>query len=89
MAVLLVTYDLKKPGQDYTDLLKTIKTFSWARLSESCYAIETSSTPESVYNMLRPYMDSDDTIYIINLKRPWYGYGPKDVNDWLDQKLPY
>jgi hypothetical protein len=88
MGVLLVTYDLKKPGQDYTNLLKEIKKYPWAHLSESSYAIQTADSPEAVFNKLRPLMDANDFIYIINLQKPFTGYGPKDVNDWLEANLP-
>lgn len=88
MAVLLVTYDLKKPGQDYSDLLKAIKSFSWARLSESSYAIQTDASAVNVYNVLRPFMDGNDTLYIINMTKPWMGFGPKEVNEWLEECLP-
>lgn len=88
MAVLLVTYDLKKPGQDYSDLLKKIKSHSWARLSESSYAIKTEKSPEDIYNELKPYLDANDHIYIISLKKPYSGFGPKDVNEWLASNLP-
>jgi len=89
MSVLLVTYDLKKPGQDYTDFLKVIRSYDYARLSESSYALNTTQSPSDVYNKLRPYMDANDHIYVINLKRPYSGYGPKEVNDWLEKNLPY
>jgi hypothetical protein len=88
MAVLLVTYDLKKPGQDYSDLLNAIKGYAWAKLSESSYAIITDNSPSTIYSELRTFIDVNDHIYIINLKRPHYGYGPKDVNDWLGLNLP-
>jgi hypothetical protein len=87
MSTLLVTYDLKKPGQDYTDLLKEIKKFNWARLSESSYAVQTELTPQQLYDRLKPYLDSNDTIYVITLNKPYWGWGPKEVNDWLDRYL--
>lgn len=89
MAVLLVTYDLKKPGKDYKDVLKTIKNYSWARLSESSYAIATDKSVQQLYDQLKPYLDDNDNIYVINLRRPYVGFGPKDVNDWLEKNLPY
>ncbi len=89
MAVLLVTYDLNKPGKDYDDLLKTIKSHSWARLSESSYAIQTNQGPQQVINKLKPFIDQNDNLYVINLKKPYAGFGPKDVNDWLDNNLPF
>lgn len=87
MSVLLITYDLKKPGQDYSDLLKYIKGHAWARLSESSYAIKTSKSVETVYDEVRQSMDADDFVYVINLKRPYVGYGKKTVNEWLEKHL--
>lgn len=89
MSVLLVTYDLKKPGRDYTDLLTTIKSYSWAMLSESSYAIRTDRTPEQVYNLLANHLDENDHIYVVNLKAPFWGYGPEVVNEWLAENLSY
>jgi hypothetical protein len=88
MSILLITYDLHKPGQDYTDLLAKIKSGgNWARLSESSYAVRTAYSPEQVYNQLKPYLDANDNLYVITLTRPYYGQGPTDVNSWLAQNL--
>lgn len=87
MAVLLVTYDLNKEIKR-PKIVEAIKKYSWARLSESSYAIATTETPQTVYNKLTEFLDGDDQIYIINLRKPYWGFGPKDVNDWLDSNLP-
>lgn len=87
MSVYLVTYDLKKPGQDYSDVLKTIKSYSWARLSESSYAIKTTETADSIEQKIRQNTDSNDNVYVIALHLPWAGYGPQDVNKWLNDNL--
>jgi hypothetical protein len=89
MGVKLVTYDLDKPGQDYTDLLKEIKKFSWARLSESSYAVDTDLSPSQLYARLKPYVDQNDTIYVLVLNRPYAGQGAKEVNEWLERHLTY
>lgn len=89
MSVLLITYDLMTPGTNYTDLLEKIKTFPWARLSESSYAIKTDKQPQLVYSILKPYIDQNDNIYIVNLRKPYSGYGPNDVNKWLENNLEY
>lgn len=89
MAVLLITYDLQKPGQDYSELLSKIKSYTWVRLSESSYAIRTDSTPSTVFDYLKPYLDSNDNLYVITLKQPYAGYGPKEVNSWLNNNLTY
>ncbi|RCW61943.1 hypothetical protein DET61_1385 [Marinobacter nauticus] len=89
MSVLLVTYDLNSPGQKHTKLLEKIKQYNWARLSESSYAIETYESPQQVFDSLRPITDQNDNLYVITLKRPYTGFGPQAVNDWLESKLPY
>lgn len=90
MAVLLVTYDLNKETTR-PPLLKDLKeTYpTWARLSESSYAIETSSTPSQVYNRLKRHIDDNDNIIVVHLRRPHDGWASKKVHDWLSQKLPY
>lgn len=87
MPALLVTYDLNQPGQNYSDLLDAIKSYPWARLSESSYAISTSLTPSQVYNHLSTHLDRSDNMYVITLTRPYSGRGPIDVNDWLAKHL--
>jgi len=89
MATLLVTYDLNSPGQNHAKILETIKNYNkWARLSESSYAISGAITPNGVFEKLKPHLDKNDQLYVINLTNPWMGRGPEDVNDWLDNNLP-
>ena len=87
MSVFLVTYDLNKPGQNYDELLKKIKSYSWARLSESSYAICTNSSLQQVYSDVRSCLDKSDHIYMITLKKPYTGFGPQKVNEWLSESL--
>lgn len=86
---ILITYDLNKEVSR-PPIVKEIKDLgSWARLSESSYAVNTSLTAEQVFNKLKPLIDSNDNLYIITLKQPWSGFGPKDVNEWLNKNLSY
>lgn len=90
MAVLLVTYDLNREVNRPNITKKLKKGFpTWAKLSESSYAIATEATPDQVHAFLRPEIDENDQIYVITLKRPYSGRGPKDVNDWLEKHLTY
>lgn len=88
MGLLLVTYDLnnEKKRPKIVDAIKN--PYHWARLSESSYGIWTSDTPDKVYNRLTQFIDSDDRLYVINLKKPYAGFGDTRVNIWLNQKLP-
>lgn len=91
MSTLLLTYDLnaerKKKG-DYGGFYKVRDGYDFVKLSESSYAINTIETPETVYNKLRKHMDENDHVYVINLKKLYFGFGPKTVNTWLDKNLP-
>ncbi|MDX9860543.1 MAG: hypothetical protein RBS99_06455 [Rhodospirillales bacterium] len=89
MAFLLVTYDLNKETKR-PNIVGAIKEISgsWAKLSESSYAVQTEQTPKTVYDGLKQFIDSNDNLYVINLRKPYYGQGPKDVNDWLESNLP-
>jgi hypothetical protein len=91
MAVLLITYDLnrERTGGDREGLLKYIKSHNWARLSESSYAVVSNLSPQSVTDEARKFLDLDDNIYVLNLKRPYWGWGPQEVNEWLQGNLPY
>ena len=88
MQVVLITYDLSSPGQNYQGLLERIKSHdSWARLSESSYAVYTSKTAIDVYSGLSDVLDSNDQLYCITLTSPWTGKGSKEVNEWLQKHL--
>lgn len=87
MAVLLITYDLNREVRR-PPIVQAIKEKGGVKLSESSYAISTTSTPEQVYNWLKPMLDENDHIYVINLRKPYWGFGPKATNDWLDRNLP-
>lgn len=88
MAVYVVAYDLNKETVR-PNITKAIKEFPWARLSESSYAIETALSPQEVYNGLEKFLDDNDQLYVITLKKPYWGRGPEDINKWLADRLTY
>ena len=88
MAAFIVTYDLKKENnrEDITGHLK--KRYStWAMLSESSYAITTKHSPEQVFKYMKPMLDGNDQLYVITLADPHCGFGPVDINEWLERNL--
>jgi hypothetical protein len=87
MPLLLVTFESNKPGQDHSNLLDKIMSYSNVRLSKSSYAIITDKTPSAVCEELKKHIDINDSFYIINFKRPYAGYGSKLVIDWLKKEL--
>lgn len=94
MTIYLVAYDLNQERDgwqnDRAALLAHIKTtWSWAKLSESSYAIESAQDPHTILGTLRGFIDANDAIFVITLSKKWDGFGPKDVIDWLTAKLGF
>lgn len=61
----IISYDLCTPGKKYDKLIEAIKSFPfWAKITESCWIIETSSTTEQVRSSLKTHMDGNDRIFV-------------------------
>jgi len=87
MAVKLITYDLNSPGQNHKAVLEKIKTYAWARLSESSYAVDSTDTASGLYQKFKPLLDRNDTFLVIPLSKPFAGRATQDVLDWLNARL--
>ncbi|MER8993537.1 hypothetical protein [Mesorhizobium sp. M0678] len=88
MSTYLVTYDLNKETVRPKIVDEVKASAGWARLSESSYAISTNETASQVHERFKKYLDNNDNFYVISLRRPYSGRGPKEVNDWLEKHLP-
>jgi hypothetical protein len=90
MATYVVTYDLNDED-NRPNITKHLKDGygTWAKLSESSYAISTTDEPSTVYDYMLPMLDSNDALYVITLKRPYFGQGSEAVNDWLSDELTW
>lgn len=83
--VLMISYDLVNPGQNYEPLLKRIKAYpGWARLGGSAYLISTDATPVQVRDNLAQVLDPNDKLYVGVAVAPaaWRGM-PEDVSKWI------
>jgi hypothetical protein len=82
----MISYDLKKPGQDYATLIKAIKSISgdWCHPLESTWVVPTSLSAVQVRDRLKPYMDSNDSILVVNITNDDYsGYLDDRAVTWL------
>ena len=89
MNVLLVTYDLNNETRR-PRIVEKIEGLgsSCVQLSESCYVITTSRSPNKVYECLKGMIDTDDTLHVVALTTPWVGYDDKKVTKWMKKNLP-
>lgn len=85
--VLLITYDLRRPGQQYTQLYEEIKKAgTWWHHLESTWIIETQLTPKQWYERLAPHIDRNDNLIVFEITREYYGWAPQDAWDWLSKR---
>ena len=84
--ILQINYDLNKAGQNYTGLIEKIKTVgtSWAKPCESCWLVATTKSPNAVFELLKPYIDSNDRMMVSRFySNDYTGWLSKEIIDWI------
>jgi hypothetical protein len=84
--LLLVTYDLNRPGQEYQDLFEAIKAIGpWWHYLDSTWLLDTNLTANQAYKRLEPHVDKNDHVLIIKVD-PYdkQGWLPKKAWDWIN-----
>jgi len=84
--ILSVSYELRKPGQDYEDLYDTIKSApSWCHPLTSHWLIRTEQSVQTWYEKLRRVMDNNDYLFIVDITgQAYYGYLQQAIWDWIN-----
>jgi hypothetical protein len=83
MGVYIVTYDLKKPGQDYPELLKAIRAYKHCHALKSAFFIDTAKDTSTVLEDLKQHIDDTDMLYVMELKQDWTASRRSSGTDWL------
>ncbi len=83
--IYLITYDLKKPGKDYTSLHNTIKTAStWWHYLESTWIIKTDRPVEYWSDKIRSITDGNDNFLIVDItQQKRQGWLPQKAWEWI------
>ncbi|PCI49384.1 MAG: CRISPR-associated protein Cas2 [Oceanospirillales bacterium] len=89
MKNLVITYDLKKSGQNYEGVIEAIKSFGgWARVQGSVWYVKTTLSASAVRDSLLRHIDSNDSLFVTdatNNDAAWYGL-TDEVSDYLKQQ---
>lgn len=87
---LLITYDLRNPGQNYSGLYEEIKNSGeWQHPLESTWVIKVPNyiDPAQIYTRLRSHIDDSDFIFIVDITdQAYFGWLPKNFWSWLKQR---
>lgn len=90
MNTYLISYDLMRPGQNYTTLHTHIKSYgNWAKPLESFWLIKSSATAVQIKNAIRAHVDANDKVIVINVtgrEAAWVNL-PDDVSTWIKSTL--
>jgi hypothetical protein len=83
--IYLISYDLRKPGRDYTSLHNAIKSApTWWHYIESTWIIKTEKSIEDWYNKIRATTDSNDSFIIVDItKQNRQGWLPQKAWEWI------
>jgi len=87
MPVLLVTYELKNPDQDYSTFRSMLHSYPWMKLSESAVVLECADAPEAFFEGIWPWVDQHDMVLVFEVGSPWAGIAPAEVRSWLKERL--
>lgn len=84
--MLLVTYDLRQPGRDYSDLFNLLKSAtSWAKIADSVWMLKTTQNCAFWRDQIQGVVDSNDLVFVIEVKQHWASlYLGTKVMAWLN-----
>ena len=90
MKTYLISYDLNRPGQDYSELFEAIKAEcqTWWHHLDSTWIIKTESDAASVRDALMKHIDTNDELLVVRLsgEGAWVGFNDKG-SKWLKENL--
>ena len=67
MKAYLISYDLDKPGQDYSRLINRLEQYGAVRILYSEWVLKTTWTAVQLRNDLQTYIDSNDLLLVVGL----------------------
>ncbi|WP_456077926.1 hypothetical protein [Mogibacterium diversum] len=85
--VYMITYDLNSTGQRYNELISAIKGASngcWCTFWKSSYLIQSPLSPSQITDRLKPYLDSNDRLLVIEVKRNYQGWLTDDERSYIN-----
>lgn len=85
MATLLVGYDLKKPGQDYSKVWAFLKSSgTWWHNLDSTWILVTSLKAIELRDRMLSLIDQNDRVLVVDITgADWASWISTDANAWL------
>ncbi len=83
-----VTYDLRKPGQNYDGLIERLQQLKAVRVEQSTWLMRSTSLALDIANDLMRFMDKNDRLLVAEIvpsNTAWYNL--LVTSDQINQKL--
>ena len=84
MAVLMVTYDLRKQGRNYQGVFDYLKKFPHCKGMESVWLLDTTTSAETIREGLKQVTDANDIIFVAKLSGAWASFN-YNCAAWLNE----
>ncbi len=82
-----INYDLKKPGQEYSDLYEAIKGCgTWWHYLGSTWLVDTSLDAAGIWKRLAPHVDRNDRVLVIGVTQDYQGWLSKEAWEWINNR---
>lgn len=86
--IYLISYDLKSPGRNYSELYSAINNLGDVQHPlESVWVVSNEGNAEEIYGKIRPYIDNNDFLFVVRLEESdRQGWLPKSFWEWFSKK---
>lgn len=88
--VYMITYDLNAEGQKYDDVIAAIKSASdgvWCSYWKSSWLIRSNLSTASVFEKIKPYLDGNDRLLVIEVKSNWRGWLTEHERNYINSQI--
>ncbi len=77
MSARIISFDLPKPGRDYSSLYKALKSIGATRCHclESVWIVRTSLSNTAVRDGILPHLDTNDGLLVATMGSDWASFG--------------
>jgi hypothetical protein len=86
MPVLLVTYELKNPGQDYSTFQSMLQSYPNIKVTDSTTLVQTVDTPSEFFDGIWPFIDPNDLVLIFEVDTQCYISGNPQAAAWIRER---
>lgn len=79
----IITYNLNRPGQNYTHLIDTIRRYNCIHIGGSTWLVKSDLTAIQILNSLVPLVDQSDDLLVCEFS-DWASYNlPMEFTNWM------